>query len=79
MASLKQPNDVVHEKVAGPDSARLFVVQLICCGRDDGEFGPCTYEEAERFRASYTSGPGVNEDGSYGGHDRAAIIKEVGA
>lgn len=46
-------------------------LRLVCCGRDDGEEFFATWEEADSFRQSYTSGPGVG----MGGHDRAAILE----
>ena len=57
-------------------------VRLICCGRDDGIMSFDTYEEAEAFRETYTSGPGVHTLGysapeHSSGHRRAAIISEA--
>lgn len=46
-------------------------LQLICCGRDDGSEKFDTWETADAFRNSYTSGPGIAGDG----HDRAAVLK----
>ena len=43
-------------------------LRLICCGRDDGEWFFDTWEEADRFRDSYTN--------AYG-HDRAAILERA--
>lgn len=51
----------------------LFIVRLICCGRDDGVFGPVPWEQADEFRESYCSGLGVGP----GGHDRAGIIESA--
>lgn len=44
---------------------QLFCVNLTCCGRDDGKFGPTTWIEADRFREEYIS---VLD------HNRSAII-----
>jgi hypothetical protein len=52
-----------------------YVVKLICCGRDDGEFRARTWDEADAFREAYVSGVGVGKDG----HQRAAIIERVEA
>lgn len=56
-----------------------WIVKLVCCGRDDGEYRADTYEEAYYFRESYTNGVSVNPHGySAGehepGHKRAGII-----
>lgn len=47
-----------------------WTLRLICCGRDDGTECFDTWNEADAFRESYTTGPGVGPDG----HDRAAIL-----
>lgn len=54
-------------------------LRLICCGRDDGVVEFETWEAADAFRDSYTSGDGVlnRNTPERGGHDRAAIIGEV--
>jgi hypothetical protein len=54
-----------------------FIVRLTCCGRDDGKHGPCSWAEADAFRESYLSGPGVKdpEHPGRGGHERSAIIE----
>lgn len=57
-----------------------FIVKLICCGRDDGVYGPVTWEDAEEFREEYCSGPAVADPhvvGCVGGHQRSAIIERV--
>lgn len=46
-------------------------LQLICCGRDDGTETFDTWEAADAFRESYTSGPGVGGSG----HERAAVLR----
>jgi hypothetical protein len=56
---------------------RPWTVHLTCCGRDDGVFNARTWEEANAFRESYTSGPGVDEHGYSGigpGHQRSGVI-----
>ncbi len=83
-----------HESCVSPDNpncARLlrapqneaepqpWRVDLSCCGRDGGTYFFPTWEEADAFRNSYTSGPGVNPQGysahdSADGHRRAGII-----
>lgn len=54
-----------------------FSVRLTCCGRDDGLYGPVTWEAADAFRESYLSGPGVRDPDhpERGGHERSAIIE----
>lgn len=52
---------------------RRWRLRLICCGRDDGTEAFDTWNEADSFRESYTSGEGVGADG----HDRAAVIEET--
>jgi hypothetical protein len=42
-----------------------WLVQLTCCGRDNGTYGTRTWQEADDFREIYLSAPG---------HDRSAII-----
>jgi hypothetical protein len=41
-----------------------WIVQLTCCGRDNGTFGAATWEEADQFREDYLAST----------HDRSAII-----
>lgn len=52
---------------------KKWIVKLICCGRDDGIYQADTWEEADSFRESYTSGPYVNVPG---GHERAGIVEK---
>jgi len=62
--------------------AGVWRVRLICCGRDAGDIFRDTWEEADQFRQSYTSGGGVRHfNGRYwvDGHDRAGIIEAIGA
>lgn len=59
-----------------------WTVKLTCCGRDDGEFHADTWEEADAFRESYTSGAGVAEHGysahaSEPGHRRSGVIERL--
>lgn len=49
----------------------IWVLRLICCGRDDGIEGYPTWEEAQAFRESYVGGSS--------GHDRQAILSVVRA
>lgn len=67
---------------AAPDADRAWRVRMICCGRDAGAemiFG--TWDEADQFRESWTSGPAVDPHGysgdGYHGHQRAGIIEAV--
>lgn len=53
---------------------RRWVVRLICCGRDAGEERFASWAEADTFRNSYTSGPGVRGPAGESGHERAGII-----
>ena len=62
--------------------AARWIVRLICCGRDDGEERFATWEEADRFRESYTDKVGVaphgySADESESGHRRAGIIRRA--
>ena len=54
---------------------KTWLVQLTCCDRADGVFAADSWEEAQAFRESYTSGPGI-KGGHIGdtGHDRSAVI-----
>lgn len=45
-----------------------WALQLICCGRDDGEARFETWDQADGFRQSYVMAIG---------HDRAAILKRA--
>ena len=54
-----------------------WIVQLTCCGRDNGTFGAATWALADEFRESYLSGPGVSHWAApsvMAGHRRSAII-----
>lgn len=55
-----------------------YIVKLICCGRDDGTYEADTWEEADKFRESYTSGEAVAKhgysDSEHNGHKRVGII-----
>ena len=42
-----------------------WILQLTCCGRDDGTWSMPTWEEADKFREDYLNA---------GGHKRSAII-----
>lgn len=64
-----------------PDSSQRWRVILACCGRDAGVYDADTWEAADAFRESYTSGPGVNEHGysSHGsGRQRSGVITKIG-
>jgi protein gp37 len=56
-------------------------VALSCCGDDDGEYVASSWDEADRFRESYTSGPGVNDHGYSGTtsyeHRRAGVLSST--
>jgi hypothetical protein len=54
-----------------------WLVRLTCCGRADGVYAALTWEEADRFRLSYTA-PGHYDDvsGLGGGHRRSAVIED---
>ena len=58
---------------------RQFRVRLTCCGRDDGRYGPVDWHDADVFRTSYLSGPGVLDPRypELGGHTRVAVIEPV--
>lgn len=43
----------------------VWLITLICCGRDDGTWWMPTWAEADKFREDYCKAEG---------HDRAAII-----
>lgn len=53
--------------------AGAWRIDLICCGRDDGAMFTQTWEQADGFRESYCTGPGVSVGGSHG-HVRSAIV-----
>ena len=56
---------------------RLWRLRLICCGKDNGSQIFKTWEDAEDFRLSWTTGPGVAKEPDEIGHDRSAIIEEA--
>ena len=54
-------------------------MELTCCGRDNGVEIFSSWEEADKFRESYTSGVAVNPHGysahpTEAGHKRSAVI-----
>lgn len=59
----------------------IWYLRLLCCGREDRVESFMSWEEADAFRQSYISGPGVTVDtfanGHLGGHDRAAVLDVV--
>lgn len=57
-------------------SAR-WLVELSCCGRDDGNLLAETWAEADAFREAYTSGEGARPYGrsDLSGHERAGVIR----
>jgi hypothetical protein len=63
--------------VAAPSDGKPWLVRLTCCGRADGVYAALTWEEADRFRLSYTA-PGHYDDvsGLGGGHRRSAVIED---
>lgn len=67
-------------EVAGATEA--WRVDLTCCGRDAGSVSAETWEKAEAFRESYTTGPGVAPHGysscpTESGHHRSGVIRRV--
>jgi hypothetical protein len=58
----------------------IWRLRLICCGRDAGDLFRNTWQEADDFRNSYTSGAGVGDPQRPwdGGHIRAGIIERIG-
>jgi hypothetical protein len=62
-------------------TVKPWKVMLTCCGRDNGVYEAATWEEADAFRESYTSGPGVNPYGYSGGftsgHQRSGVITKA--
>lgn len=57
-------------------------VVLTCCGRSDGFLMARTWEDADRIRENYTSGPGVHPNGYSAperepGHKRSAIVESA--
>lgn len=51
--------------------ATEWLLQLVCCGRDDGVEVFPSWDAADSFRKSYCSGPGVlrADRPEYGGHE----------
>ena len=47
-----------------------WIVRLICCGRDGGEYRAVMWKEADDFRESYTKAKG---------HERTGIIVAASA
>lgn len=63
-----------------PTPKSKFQIHLICCGSDDGYSYAENWQEADDFRNSYRSGPGVAEDDNrWHGHVRQGIIEDVDA
>lgn len=55
------------------DNSPKWIVRLICCGREDGLYGPVySWQEADNFREAYCTGVGTGENG----HLRVGIIEE---
>jgi hypothetical protein len=52
-----------------------WIVELTCCGQDNGIIGTETWEDADEAREAYLSGPAVKGPDSNWGHERSAIIK----
>jgi hypothetical protein len=53
-----------------------WLVDLICCGHDDGIEGCATWEQADSFRESYCTGTATAHwSRPVEGHVRAAIVR----
>lgn len=74
-AAIEQDIELRDDRTPLP--GKPWLVRLTCCGRADGVYAALTWEEADRFRLSYTA-PGHYEDvsGLGGGHRRAAVIED---
>jgi len=55
-----------------------WIVRTTCCEREDTPYVAASWAEADAFRESYTSGPGVDPHGYSGdgqhGHQRSGVI-----
>lgn len=74
------PSEPPAGSTQGVPEARRFMLKLTCCGREaDPPSRPMTWAEADAFRESYVSGPGVTspERPRENGHVRSAIIVEA--
>lgn len=74
------PSEPPTGSTQGVPEARRFMLKLTCCGREaDPPSRPMTWAEADAFRESYVSGPGVTspERPRENGHVRSAIIVEA--
>ncbi len=58
-----------HIRIHPGCRGEIWVLRLICCGRDDGIEGYPTWAEAQAFRESYTN--------DTTGHDRQAILSVI--
>lgn len=74
-AAIEQDIELRDDRTPLP--GKPWLVRLTCCGRADGVYAALTWEEADRFRLSYTA-PGHYEDvsGLGGGHRRSAVIED---
>ena len=65
----------------GLGSEERFICHMICCGLDDGYIAFATWDDADKFRESYTSGVAVAKHGysaapDESGHKRAVIVSQ---
>ena len=64
-----------------PTDTTPWRVTMTCCGREAGTQEFDTWEAADAFRETYTSGPGVDPHGYSGtghaGHQRSAVISRT--
>ncbi len=82
VTQMPEDDELAQQPEAGVDDGLPFMCNMSCCGRDDGIIVFSTWEEAEKFRESYTSGVAVAEHGySAGphesGHKRAVVITQA--
>ena len=65
----------------GLRAGERFICHMICCGLDDGYIAFATWNDADKFRESYTSGIAVAKHGysaapDESGHKRAVIVSQ---
>lgn len=61
-----------------------WLVTLTCCGRSNGVVQMPSWDEADKFREAYISGPGVAKHGYSSdpndvGHRRSAVVSRPAA
>ena len=64
----RDEREAARAEAAKLDGPSMFFVNLICCGRDDGRFGPATWDKCEALRVAYVTST------HHGDHDRSAVI-----